>query len=537
MLALVTRILSAVALLAMAVFGFALVTWLLGTRRTLRDRIVPRGGARIWRGFRVMWLRIIAGLLSWPHVLDIGGWRSAPGGAPRHEVWRARPAVLYRYDRAATGGPPVLLVHSLVSSSRVLDLAEGASLIGHLLECGADVFLLEWLPPGRREATMGLRDHAALVRQAQDVVAGLTEEGNLHLVGYCLGALLAAISLSRWRDDRVTSLVTIAAPFDMGVPSAMKSMVGSKLFKPVVALNSNGCVPGALVRESFHIIRARAIRTSLQSRRRRKGGQSSPAARALARWTWEHHGLSGAVLYDQVDLVRQGGRFDGLLVLGNMSVDLRVLGVPMLVAVAARDHIVPVGSSLGVMALPGIDAKLVISAGGHVSMISGADAQTVLWPALRDWLGRDWAQPGSAVSAPRTGWPGAAERGVDLGRGRRDTRAPGLVSKSGASGRYLGDEASGERVGGAGKGVRNGAGAWPEDHEDSEPANGQPESRSRIRGDRQRRRGDLGPLGLACSAGVGSGDQPPRVRIPSAVQWSHVEVRARGADSPGHRRG
>src|ERR1700748_2890174 len=72
---------------------------------------------------------------------------------PGHLVWRRDKARLWRYrseDRRLR--PPILIVHSLVSKSYILDLLPGTSMIGYLIGEGFDVFLLDWEPPDPADA-------------------------------------------------------------------------------------------------------------------------------------------------------------------------------------------------------------------------------------------------------------------------------------------------------------------------------------------------------------------------------------------------
>ena len=81
---------------------------------------------------------------------------------PRDLVWRRETARLWRYrsdDRSVHA--PLLIVHSLVSKSYILDLQPENSMIRYLVGEGFDVYLLDWEParPRRR------REHARDVRR------------------------------------------------------------------------------------------------------------------------------------------------------------------------------------------------------------------------------------------------------------------------------------------------------------------------------------------------------------------------------------
>ena len=64
---------------------------------------------------------------------------------------QGRALALPRRRRSATA-PPVLIVHSLVSRSYILDLRPGNSIVEFLLDAGLDVFMLDWGVPDELDA-------------------------------------------------------------------------------------------------------------------------------------------------------------------------------------------------------------------------------------------------------------------------------------------------------------------------------------------------------------------------------------------------
>ena len=79
---------------------------------------------------------------------------------PKDTVWRRDKAQLWRYrpeDDTPRVTPPILIVHSLVSKSYVLDLMPNNSMIRYLLGEGFDVFLLDWGVADPAEAANTLR--------------------------------------------------------------------------------------------------------------------------------------------------------------------------------------------------------------------------------------------------------------------------------------------------------------------------------------------------------------------------------------------
>src|SRR5207248_1913489 len=79
--------------------------------------------------------------------------RPRTGCTPHVVVWRQDRVTLRRYRAGMdAGGPPLLLVPSLINRSHIWDLRPGDSFAGGLLAHGSEGFLFAWVPPTHRNA-------------------------------------------------------------------------------------------------------------------------------------------------------------------------------------------------------------------------------------------------------------------------------------------------------------------------------------------------------------------------------------------------
>ncbi|MDP9346753.1 MAG: alpha/beta fold hydrolase [Actinomycetota bacterium] len=131
-------------------------------------------------------------------------------------VWRDHKAELWRYrNDEIRYRPPVVIVHSLVSRSYVLDLFPGNSAVAFLLRSGLDVFLLDWGVADEADSGNTLEhyaDHAIPAAIAAACEAAGTEE--VTLLGYCFGGVLGLISAARNPELPIRNLVLMATPVD-----------------------------------------------------------------------------------------------------------------------------------------------------------------------------------------------------------------------------------------------------------------------------------------------------------------------------------
>jgi polyhydroxyalkanoate synthase subunit PhaC len=384
-------VLAAVALLV--VVGAAASTEYARLVRSTRRRQLAAGPVvQAWRFGRSLLARAYLILASWPYLVSVvAGLRRAPTGqSPADVVWQSGRVQLLRYREGsrARSGPPVLLVHSLVTRPWVLDLAPGRSLVQCLVDAGHDVFLLDWGLPGIEDASHGLEHHARALWEAEHEVARLTRSTAIDEIGYCMGGTLALALHSAAGPGPVRSLAVLAAPVDTAAVGGIGRFLGSRNVTPGLLLDHDAMVPGAFVREAFHALRPEAVRRAKATWRTRKDPLARAYGGALGRWAFTHPSMPGALLFDLVDLYRGNQLLAGQLALGGRPVPLtRLAGLPLLVVTTVRDHIVPPASSLALCSVTGLEISTLQCTAGHVAMLAGSEGERVLYPGLLDWLG------------------------------------------------------------------------------------------------------------------------------------------------------
>ena len=366
----------------LAAFWLLLVARLRSTDRSL---LRPWPLRRLLRWYRARWLRVLLWFPSWPHALN----RLLPRpprqtmATPARELWRSGRATITRVERLPdryAGREPVLLVHSLVTKPWILDLLPGRSLVGGLRDAGLDVLVLDWGDPERRAAgRAGWDAAAATLAAAIDAVAAFSPTRRVHVIGYCMGATLALAHVAERRHRQVASLTLIAPPVDTAVPGGMGDVLRSPTLMPVLGLDGSTRMPPWVLREAFHALRRKTLKSAVGRLRRWHDRDFQQVAGALDRWAWRQRPLSGALSFDLVDYYRANPFVSG-------RTDLRRVRLPVLVAVTDRDHIVPIASSLALTRLLPAPPEVVRCPAGHVSMLMGAESRTTLLPRLTAFL-------------------------------------------------------------------------------------------------------------------------------------------------------
>ena len=116
----------------------------------------------------------------------LAGRRPPVGATPKDLVWQRDNASLWRYpsERIAYA-PPVVLVHSLVSRSFILDLRPGNSMVEFLRDFGFDVYLVDWGVPDELDADNTLETYVdEYLPRAIEAVGCESACPDVTLVGY-----------------------------------------------------------------------------------------------------------------------------------------------------------------------------------------------------------------------------------------------------------------------------------------------------------------------------------------------------------------
>jgi polyhydroxyalkanoate synthase len=271
-------------------------------------------------------------------------------------------------------GQPVIFVPSLINPPQVLDLARGNSLLRWLSRQGVRPMLVDWGTPTPAERDMDVTAHVEQL--LLPMLRSLRRPPVL--VGYCLGGTLAIAAASA---TETAGLATIAAPWHFrayGEAIESAAAVWAQARRPSRQL---GLLPMEVLQAGFWQLDP--ARTVAKFERFGHLPPTSAAARAfIALEDWANAGApltwaTGRQLFDDFFTADLPGT--GAWQVEGHTIDPRALACPSLAFVSTTDRIVPAASA------PSADTVLE-SALGHVGMVVGSRARSVLWQPLADWL-------------------------------------------------------------------------------------------------------------------------------------------------------
>ncbi|GAB4149598.1 MAG: alpha/beta fold hydrolase [Sphingomonadales bacterium] len=287
-------------------------------------------------------------------------------------------------------GPAVLFVPSLINPAWVLDLSARRSLLRYLAGQGLRPLLLDWGRPDAREQRF---DIAAYVRQR--LLPLLRQAVQAHgrpvtLAGFCMGGNLA-LAAAVLAPGLVARMAFLATPWDFHAAGAQQpALVADFARRAAPLLAAEGVLPV----DWQQLLFAALDPTLIEGKYRRFASlpPDSPEAAdfvALEDWAGSGPPLAAPVArqvfadwYGANLPARRGWRLDDAII------DPAAMKAPSLLAIPRRDRIVPPQSAMALAATLPNRQVLQVDA-GHVGMVVGARAESLLWRPLAAWLAGD----------------------------------------------------------------------------------------------------------------------------------------------------
>lgn len=305
-------------------------------------------------------------------------YQSAPRSTPRPpkpQITRIGATSLRDYGGS---GPPVVVVPSLINPPTVLDLAPGNSLLEYLAKAGLRPLLVDWGTPGSAERGFSLGDH--ITERLLPLIDSIGEP--VALVGYCLGGTLAGAAAAL-AGERVTKLSLLAAPWRFGGYSddARTAMAdwwdqAEPLAEPL------GALPMDMLQPLFWSLDPAALAAKYERLAVTPEDADISAFVTLEDWANDGPPLPLPAARELAALYADDATGRGAWRVGGVTIDPAGLRMPILDVVAGKDRIVPPGAALSA---GGIGNSVMLAA-GHVGMVVGGRARTLLWEPLAKWL-------------------------------------------------------------------------------------------------------------------------------------------------------
>ncbi len=246
-------------------------------------------------------------------------------------------------DYRPRGGPPVLVVPSLINRAYILDLAPRQSLLRFLAEAGLRPLLLDWGAPGDEERGFDVGDYIMRRLEPAAAVARQAAGAAPVVLGYCMGGLLA-LALAARQPALVSALALLATPWRFHAERAEQARLLGVLAEPIAkSYAALGEVPVDVLQALFAAQDPLLVLRKF-SRFAEMPQESASALGFVALEDWLNDGVPLSIPVTRECL---GGWYGedrpgrGQWRVGGTAIRPRDIDMPALVVVPAQDRIVP----------------------------------------------------------------------------------------------------------------------------------------------------------------------------------------------------
>lgn len=331
------------------------------------------------------------------HALSLGAPAPALAPTPRDVLRTVGCSRLLRFrgSRPPPGDrAPVLIVPSLINRWYVVDLRPGASLVAALVEDGHDVYCLDWGVPRDEDRFLEWDEVLVRLRRAVRWTQRHAQAERVALLGYCMGATLAAIH-GALHPDTTAALVDLAGPIDFSHAGILGHFVDRRWFS-ADAIADAGNVSPEQMQSGFVALRPTAQLAKWWALAERgHEPHAREAFSALEAWADDNVPFPAAAYRRYIgELYQDNALVRGTHHVAGRRVDLAQVRCPVLVITASRDAICPPPAALALRDHVGTtDTTHLQVPGGHVGAVVGSRATSTLYPALSAWLTEKTARP------------------------------------------------------------------------------------------------------------------------------------------------
>lgn len=310
-----------------------------------------------------------------------------------HEIYKLR---RYFPDDLPRNAPVMLLVHPLMISGDVWDIAPDTSAVGALHTMGIDAWTVDFgapeHEPGGLERT--LTDHALAVSDAVDEVRASTGR-DVVLGGQSQGGMFSYQVAAYRRGEGIDSLVTFGAPVDtrapMGVPMSPETATTLAHAYLASGLARRVSIPGWAMRTATQMLTPIGVATGKAQYYLNLHDRERLLPRERLRKFLDGQGWTAYSAPAFAELLEQfmvhNGMLEGGFVFRDRLVSLADIDVPILTVVGSKDLLATPPAVRAIRrAAPRADVYELTLPIGHFGIIGGATARRITWPNVGAWI-------------------------------------------------------------------------------------------------------------------------------------------------------
>ncbi len=356
---------------------------------------------------------------------------------PLREVYHYRPQ-----KKTRETGDPVLLVTPLAAPAICYDLRRDCSLVEHFVQKGRPTYLVEYGEISFKNRGLGLEHWVdEVVPEAIKTASEHAGGRPVHVIGWSLGGIFAALAAADGPDLPIASLTLLGTPFDV------KQVPMVAPLRPILSLTDGGIVtqlyrvlggaPKPLVRHAFKLSSGTKMFTKpVAIMQHLDDSEWLAQIEAVDRFTDNmiaYPGRTFGQLYHR--MLKANELLSGTVNLSGHEIDVANIKVPVLIFGGNTDGIAPIRSVQALVPLlkNAHEVRFEIVPGGHLGMLTGRAARATTWVTMDEWIEQYSTPDDRATSTrrrktPKTGAKTGQKKGV------KKRASPGTAKKAPAPG-------------------------------------------------------------------------------------------------------
>jgi polyhydroxyalkanoate synthase len=284
---------------------------------------------------------------------------------------------------------PLLIVYALVNRPYMADLQEDRSIIRGLLEGGLDVYLIDWGYPDGGDRFLTLDDYInGYIDRCVDVLRHRHGVDKINLLGICQGGTFS-VCYSALHPEKVENLIATVTPVDFHTPGDLLSL-WTRHVDVDLLVDTLGNVPGELLNWTY--LSLKPFRLTGQKYLDLVNQLDSPVKAKnfirMEKWIFDSPDQVGEAFRQFTkEFYQRNALIKGEVRIGDRTVDLRNITMPVLNIYATEDHLVPPAASKALEQYVGTDDYTALEfPGGHIGLYVSGKSQQIVPPTICRWL-------------------------------------------------------------------------------------------------------------------------------------------------------
>ncbi len=315
------------------------------------------------------------------------------GASEKEPVYQEDKLVLYHFKPLVkkTNPVPILIVYALVNRPYMADLQDGRSMIQGLLQAGQDVYLIDWGYPDAADRYLTLDDYLnGYIDRCVNYIRKQHSLDKINLLGICQGGTFSLCYCSL-HPDKVKNLITTVTPVDFHTKNDLLSRMVRHIDIDMV-VDTIGNVPGELLNYTYLSLKPFRLMGQkymdlvnlLQDKEQARNFMR------MEKWIFDSPDQAGEAFRQFIkQFYQQNGLVNNMVRIGEDTVNLKNVTMPVLNIFAAADHLVPSDSSKALKKLVGTkDYTELEFPGGHIGIYVSGKAQKLIPPSVGEWLAK-----------------------------------------------------------------------------------------------------------------------------------------------------